>query len=150
MKKLNNIISFCLLLIICTFHPIRLVKPGPNPNSKSQIEIGNNKINEEAFVKKCQFKEKCRECTFDELKATKECQETGYKLLRHCLFYNDLGILKDEHYYVESCYDKLINRTYLLLIITIITGVLCLYMRNLRKRKLFFKTIEKLTMGKDK
>lgn len=115
--------------------------------SDNRGEITKKKSNNNANQRKeCEIKEKCRECTFEEIKTNSECQESGYKQLLHCNFYDDV-ILIDEIYFSEQCSENLkTNSVYVLLVISVLLGLLSFYIRKSHKKFILQKTFEKLTI----
>lgn len=136
-------------LIICLFfiilNSIFAFKPDNNKNDITGIRAKDNL----KYKKECKVKEKCRECTFDELKFNNECQNTGFKLIKLCSFYDEHKLI-DEEYYNESCNRNKMNTVYTFLIICLIIGAFSFYVRQSHKNLLITKTMEKLTIFRKK
>jgi hypothetical protein len=100
--------------------------------------------------KECIIKEKCRECTFEELKTSVECQITGHKLLKHCTLYDDLKVI-DDYYYNEHCNEvSKLNPVYYFLIFNIFLFLISVYVRTAHKSAILSQTFEKLTILRKK
>jgi hypothetical protein len=136
-----NFKILCLLLFSFLYN-INTFKP-----DSKKTEITQNKVKHNSnYRKECTLKEKCRECTFEELKNTLECQSTGYKLIKHCSFYDDKKLV-DENYYVEGCIENMrTNPVYIFLIICLFMGFLSFFIRKSHKNLILNQTLEKLTI----
>lgn len=120
-------------------------------SKKSQGGISNLGVKKNPnYRKDCLVKEKCRECSFDELKNYLECQPTGYKLIKHCRYFDE-SQLADEEYFNEPCIDNVkLNSIYYFLIICILIGILSFYFRKSHKNMILSQTLEKLTILRKK
>ena len=137
--------EFIICFYIIFLNSIFTFKPDNTKNDITGIRAKDNP----KYKKDCKIKEKCRECTFDELKFNKECQNTGFKLIKLCSFYDDQKLM-DEEYFNESCPKNKTNSVYIFLIICIIIGAISFYVRQNHKNLLLSKTMEKLTIFRKK
>lgn len=141
--NLRKIKISLLVLFIIIFQEVNCFKP----DSKKGDITQNTHKNDPNLKKECKTKERCRECTFDELKNMPECQQTGYKTLKHCSYYDENKKLVDEYYFKESCKEYMkINSVYWFLIICIIIGALAFHIRRSHKNFILNQTLEKLTI----
>ena len=123
---------------------------GFKPDIKKNDITGQQVKNNPHYRKECITKEKCRECSFEELKNNFECQFTGYKLIKHCSYYNDLKLVDDD-YLNESCSENMkINSVYILFLIFLIIAFLSFYIRKSHRHLILSKTLEKLTILRKK
>jgi hypothetical protein len=116
-----------------------------------KADITSQDIKNQPHSKKdCIIKEKCRECTFEELKSSVECQITGHKLLKHCTLYDDLKVI-DDYYYNEHCNEvSKLNPVYYFLILNILLFLFSAYIRTAHKSAILSQTFEKLTILRKK
>lgn len=136
-----NFANLCLLLIVF-MNCYLCFKPDSKKNEIIQNKVKHNSN----YRKECALKERCRECTFEELKNTPECQSTGYKLIKLCSFYDDKKLV-DENYYVEACLDNIrTSPVYIFLIICLGLGFLSFYIRKNHRSLILSQTLEKLTI----
>jgi hypothetical protein len=116
-------------------------------SDSKKTDITNTILKNNAnYRKECKIKEKCRECTFEELKGSLECQSTGYKNLKLCSYYEDKQLM-DENYIAEQCSDNMkINSVYLFLTFCTAIGVLSYLIRRSHKSIKLNQMLEKLTI----
>ncbi len=148
----KNIKWKCFLFILLIFFGIiNLNLCFKSDSKKSQGGISNFGVKKNPNYKKdCLVKEKCRECSFDELKNYFECQPTGYKLIKHCKYFDE-SQLADEEYFNEPCIDNIkLNTVYYFLIICIFICILSFYFRKSHKSLILSQTLEKLTILRKK
>jgi hypothetical protein len=139
---MKSIMLKFLFFSIAVYGGVYSVKPADNKG-----EITNKKTkNAQNQRKECEIKEKCRECTFEEIRTSSECQTTGYKQLKHCNFYDDVKLV-DEVYVSEPCVENIkINSVYVLFVVCVILGGFSFYIRKSHKNFILQKTFEKLTI----
>jgi hypothetical protein len=105
--------------------------------------LAQDKLNKQE-IKKCEVKEECRQCTFEELKIISECEETGYKSVSLCTYTDG-----EQDPIIESCNtNRKINSVYYLLFAALICAVASY---RVRKSYLLFRlesTCGKLTILK--
>ena len=138
-----KIIFFKLIFITIALSNIILsFKPTDNKG-----ELRNPKSNAKQNQRKeCEIKEKCRECTFEEIRLNTECQETGYKQLKHCNFYDDVKLV-DEIYYSEQCSENMkINSVLILFVVSLVLSIFSYLIRKSHKKFILKRTFEKLTI----
>jgi hypothetical protein len=139
---------FLSLLLILSLNIIKAFKPD---SKKSQGGITNTDVKKNPHYKKdCEVKEKCRECSFEELKNYFECQITGYKIIKHCRYYDETKLM-DEEFYNEPCLEnRKLNSVYVFLIICFVLGGLSFYIRKAHRSMILSQTLEKLTILRKK
>jgi hypothetical protein len=149
--KNGNNRGFVFMIFIIFFIILNFVQCFKSDTKKSQGGISNFGVKKNPnYRKDCLVKEKCRECSFEELKNYFECQPTGYKLIKHCRYFDDTK-LADEEYFNEPCIDNIkINSVYYFLIICIFIGVLSFYFRKSHKSMILSQTLQKLTILRKK
>ncbi len=146
MQKFTKTCYFLLTTLLVLLNFTFNFKPEAKKGDITSRDIKNNPH----YRKECTIKEKCRECTFDELKTMGECQITGHKLIKHCVLYDDLKV-KDEYYYNEHCNEKTkINSVYYFLFFNVIIFILSFYIRSSHKKAILSQTFEKLTILRKK
>lgn len=139
--QIIKINSYIIVIAFILLKSVLLFKPEPKNDIKSQ-DINNNPL----YRKECKVEEKCRECSFFELKNLEECQITGYKLIKHCILYNELKA-QDEYYKNEHCNEKSrINSVYYFLFFNLVLLIISSYLRTSHKRAILSNTFEKLTI----
>lgn len=138
--KLKILILF--FITITLYSCVNSVKP-----VEYKGEITNKKSkSSQSQRKECVIKEKCRQCTFEEIRSASECQNTGYKQLKHCNYYDDLNLI-DELYISEPCSENMkINSVYVLLAVCLVLGVISFHIRKSHKKFILQKTFDKLTI----
>jgi hypothetical protein len=134
------------IIFIINFLCLQIISVGFKPDSK-KTDINQNSVkNNPNYRKECKVKERCRECTIDELKISTDCQSTGYKTLKFCSYFDDMKLI-DEYYFTESCNEnKRINPVYIFLIVCIFTGIFSFLVRKTHKNFILNQTLEKLTI----
>lgn len=124
------------------------------PDSKSKgVELTHDIMNNDPrYRKECEVKERCRPCTFEELKNTNldECKSTGYKLMKYCEAFDDKKHV-GEFYITEPCSDNIkTNSVYILLLFCVCSAFLSLMVRKYHRKILLQSTLDKITIFKDK
>ena len=139
--QIVKFVLYLLFSILFVLKSITSIKPELKNEIKSD-DIKNNPL----FRKDCKIEEKCRECTFFELKNLEECQVTGYKLIKHCILYNDIKA-QDEYYQNEHCNEiSRINTVFYFLFLNLFLLIISAYIRTSHKRAILSNTFEKLTI----
>lgn len=151
-KCLNYRLLLRIILFIFAFNIVSVTicfKPEKKINSDVNLNPKNVK-NLSKYEKRCSVADKCRECTFEELKNIAECQVNGYKEIKHCL-YSDGKKDVDEEYITKSCDEnKKINPIYKCLLIISVIGAISFYVRRMNKKFMINSMLEKLSIIKDK
>jgi hypothetical protein len=141
-------VKFLIFIFIFCFsiQNINSFKPDAG---KNEVIHGKLKPNSN-YKKDCKIQDKCRECTFEELKTTVECQTTGYKQISLCGYYDGNNLI-DEIYNAETCSENTkVNSVYYLLCICIVIGIFSWFIRKSHRNFLLKQMFEKLTILKDK
>ena len=119
------------------------------PDNKVQVSDLNQAKLKGNYIKECVVKEKCRECTFEELKSMIECQATGYKVRKLCSFYDNTNLI-EENIISDPCSDNIkINSVYYFLIVCVFIAVISWFVRKSHKNFLLQQLFEKLTIFKE-
>ncbi len=125
------------------------VKPDKKENQDFQL---NPKIikNKNYYDKNCKTTDKCRECTFEELKTIPECQVNGYKEIKHCIYSEGRKDI-DEEFITDTCDENIkTNQVYICLLIFIVIGLVSFYVRKTHKNFMVKSMLEKLSIIKEK
>jgi len=149
--KIKKLISLSqkLLLFLSLFSFAISVKPDKKENREAQFNPKNIK-NLNKYDKVCKIADRCRECTFEELKNIPECQVNGYKEIKHCI-YSDGKIEVDEEYSTNSCDENMrTNPVYVCLIVFMIIGPISFYVRKSQKSFMIKSMLDKLSIIKEK
>ena len=144
-NKKQIVLSVLLILLLNTIEAFK------SDSKKSQGGITNTDVKKNPHYRKdCEVREKCRECSFEELKNYFECQATGYKLIKNCRYYDESKLM-DEEFYNEPCLEnRKLNSVYVFLIICIVLGGLSFYTRKAHRSMILSQTLEKLTILRKK
>jgi len=149
-QKYNFNSLFIYLAVIYILFSISIcVKPEKDNLKDTQLNPKTIK-NKSQYDKLCKITDKCRECTFEELKSIPECQATGNKQIEHCIYSNG-KIDKDEEFITSSCNDNIrINLVFICLLIFIFIGSISFYVRKTHKNFMIKSMLERLSILKDK
>lgn len=147
MARLVLFVQIITLLVIqiYTFSSDSKQKKG----HQNQLDIGKVKEikSKLSYKKNCLIKEHCKECTFEELKNLVECQSTGAKLLKQCVYFDENKNLEN-YYYNEPCNDAKISSIFIFLFCSVILTICSFILRKTRKEFLVSQVLDKLTIFK--
>lgn len=122
-----------------------------NPDQRRKNDLIQQHKTGGAYKQKCKIGDKCRECSFDELKSIIECQMTGNKLTKICEFYDGVNNIVDESVHNEPCdLGYKFGGVLMFFVFCVITGVISYLVRRSHKNFLLNQIYEKLTILKDK
>lgn len=150
-KTFTSLISNTILILqlLSLFSFTFSVKPEKKENTEAQLNPKKIK-NLNKYDKVCKITDKCRECTFEELKNIPECQVNGHKEIKHCI-YSDGKIDVDEEYVTNSCDENIrTNPVYWCLVIFVFIGAVSFYVRKTQKNFMIKSMLEKLSIIKEK
>lgn len=121
------------------------------PDKKNEAtELNNLPKNYDKLNKTCNIMEKCRDCTFDEIKRVSECQTTGSIELVECLYLDKHNNTVDRVFSTEQCGEASQYKIILYLLISFVFAVFGFILRRQRKKAILQNTLEKLSIFKDK
>ena len=147
--NIRNSKIFVFLVFFLSINLINGFKPDKKDSKENQMNPRKNK-DLSNYDKVCKIEDKCRECTFEELKNVAECQINGYKEIKHCVFYESKKII-DESFMTDTCNDNIrINPVYYFLFIFIILAGISFYVRKRYKSFMIQSILQKLSIIKDK
>ena len=105
MAKNKNLKFFAIIIIIYFLSNIYSFKP--DKKEKDNVDFNPKTIkNLEKYEKKCKISDRCRECTYEELRTIPECQLTGYKEIQNCIFSEGKKYIGDE-FITSSCKENM-------------------------------------------
>ena len=125
------------------------IKPDKTEKNSGELNPKSLKILEK-YDKKCKVTDKCRECTYEELKTIPECQLTGYKKIQNCIFSDGKKDIGDE-FITESCSENIkMNKFLKYFLIFFLIGLVSFNVRRKHKNFMIKSMLEKLSILKDK
>lgn len=137
--------TLCLLLFL------QLLEAVPQSGKKKANTINDEMLDMKNLMKECNAISECMSCNFEELKTEKECQQTGFYIMKECNYYDESNTKTvSETHEKEKCDGSNIQFIAVYLSIFAAIGIISQILRKKQKQKIFGNVFDRLKSVKYK
>lgn len=123
----------------------------PQSAKKKGNTINDEMLDMKNLIKECNAISECVSCSFEELKTDKECQVTGFYIMKECNYYDESNTrVVNETHEKEKCEGSNLTFISTYMIIFLVIGIASYILRKKQKQKIFGNVFDRLKSVKYK